>query len=492
MMPEIVWVEQNKAVRRGDAETFDRLEEVQRQSGLPRPNLVFARLKAMEAIADSRDRQIKADLTRWMTDKNFGDEKVIVNFRREDGKLLVNNWQVKSKVGEKSEKAADDSGRNEEPAARAETAYNEAAANSADYASRAVDLRKSANRSAVQPLMSKINPLSPVQGSLSWITSPKETLNAHLNPLEIIKNDPGVQIIRAVAGYIDKNNQADELDKLSRETLAAADRLREQCNEKPAGRQTSSLSDAVKTAIENEETLRDNLKLSPDINRDLLETPERGLNRAEIQQVGETAVKTGDASETREYREYLKLDDEFAESLGATEEKLAAETLLAEARAVWQAHQAITAIRPLADGSIEVELDPAQLVSAVEHINTADVLEEFQTQIAEDSALSNLSLDEMLQIEGLLPENNPLTDTLNNRVADAGYDLMKQFREPLSAAEQQIMKEMTLSTENLNRFEQIRQNEQFLDVMAEQAELAAQNQVPFQQTAQNFTVYQSE
>ena len=488
VMPEKLWLEQNNAVRRGDAETFSRLEEIHRRSDLPRPNDVFARLKAMEAVAASRERQTEADNMQGREGRDLGDEKVVVRLTAENDSLLVKDLEIASSERKKNEKSASASGdRREKSAAEPETQSAETAAKSAAYASQAAALRSAARQAAWQPLMSKINPLSPIQGTLSWITSPKETLNAHINPVEIIKNDPGLQIIRAVAGYIDKNNQAAALEKLSRDTLAD-DRLREQLTEKSAGPEAERLSSSVKTAVENEEKLRDGLKRNPAVNKDLLEMPERSLSDAEIKQVGETAVKTGDAVETREYREFIKLDDEFAESIGATEHTLATDSMLAEARAVWQANQAITAIRALADGSLEVEMNPAQLSTAVEHLNTADVLGEFQGQFAEHPALENLSLDQTLELEGLLPGNNPLTPDLENRVTNIGKDLMEQFREPVSSAEQQIMKDLMLSDETLNQFAQIRQNEQLLDALAEQAELAAQNQVPYQGAAQNFTV----
>ncbi len=49
------------------------------------------------------------------------------------------------------------------------------------------------------------------------------------------------------------------------------------------------------------------------------------------------------------------------------------------------------------------------------------------------------------------------------------------------------MKELTLSPETQTRFAEISQSKQFLDEMERQAEIATQNQILFQQTAQNFS-----
>ena len=82
--PEIVWLEQVRAVARGDAETFTMLEGLHQATGLPRPNAVYARLRAAEAITAM---QIRAD--EKIALENLQPEreasKIVVNLRRENG-----------------------------------------------------------------------------------------------------------------------------------------------------------------------------------------------------------------------------------------------------------------------------------------------------------------------------------------------------------------------------------------------------------------------
>jgi hypothetical protein len=484
--PEIVWLEQIKAVKRGDTETFTQLEEINQVAGLPRPNDVYARLRGMETLVTVTAVEERKKLTEWLGEQKAGAgaEKIVVNLRHEYGELKVENWRVRQVEEKHASLTA------------------EAAANH----QQAEQERKTANRDALRPLMNKINPFSTVQGNLSWLTNPISTLNARFNPIEIVKNDPGVQIIRAVAGYIEHTYKAEQFKKMADAALKEAQFLHEEFASGVADN-AAKLAESVKAAVKSEEALRDNLRQDSSLNADLLTTPEAGLTDEEMQKIGRTAMKTGDPRETKAYHELVKNDGAFAEAIGETEETLGAAGLLAELRTAGKANVAIENIVPLRDGSIDVELNPARLANAMESIKTAETIGEIQAEFqlnAGKSVIQKLSLEETafaeelvaginqlergVTVEQMSAGINQLADSLTTQITNIGNDLTKNLHTQLLPAEQQIAEEMKFSPMVQNRFVQIQQSESQLDVMAQQAEIATQNGVPFQQTAQNFEV----
>ncbi|HLM60729.1 MAG TPA: strawberry notch C-terminal domain-containing protein [Pyrinomonadaceae bacterium] len=463
--PEKIWLEQIKAVKRSDAETFTRLEAINQAAGIPRPNDVYARLRGMETIAAMNAREENRNLVEWVGQKKLHDKTVLINVREEKGALKLEAWRVKD----------------------AEQKHDQLTADAKENTKRADSERDQAVQKALQPLINKINPFSPMQGQAGWLTRPKQTLNVHINPIEVIKQDAAIQVVRAVAGYIEHKGKADQMSKLAEAAIKEAAFLKDELASDIVAN-AGKLTEAVAAAVNAEEALRKDLKMNPSINAELLETPERGLTDAELRQIGHGAMETGDVNQTREYLDLVKKDAEFAESVGETKETLTTKSLLSEARAAWQARQTIESVKLRDDGSVDVEINPAQFSQAVEAIETADVIEEVQSVVASKSIVSTLSLEEVAQAERFLNANNQIAESLNSQVADLGQNLMRELQPPMTETEQKIFKEMAFSESTHRQFEEIRDQGIISDIRAQQAEFATQNNIQFQQTAHNMTV----
>lgn len=467
---ETIWLEQIRAVKRFDTETFAKLEEIHQASGIPRPNDVYARLRGMETIAKMKVRQENINLV-----KRFGkeatEENIVINLRRESGELKLEAWRVK-----KTEQP---------PEQFVEEIHGYNAKVKAEQVSRSIK--------SPRPLPDKINPSMSSKTDLSWINNDQKMLNPFVKPIEpvkkdigAIKKDEGLQIVRAVAGYIDWKNKNEQLADLTEKTLSAAKVLGESSESKSAAN-AARLSEAVGKAVLREEALRENLRLDKSLNCELLETPEPGLHDAEMKQIGKLAVETSDAKATEEFYNLIRKDAEFAAAIGETEERLAAGFFLAEARAVCQSNNAIEQITPLNDGSINIELNPAHLTQAIDSFRTVDAYEEFQPAIDERSVIRSLSLEEISQAEQFLPANNQIAEFLDNQTSIIAKGLMENLEPPLNQSEQEMLERWTLTQEVHSHFERTSPSEQFLDSMERQGEIVIQNQIPFQEMARNFT-----
>lgn len=360
-----------------------------------------------------------------------------------------------------------------------------------DYRNRAADERRSANQAALQPLSNMVNPFSPVAGKLAWITRPTETLNAHINPIEIIKNDPGVQIIRAVSNYFEHRGNAKVLDEIAQETLQKVERLKEELAPEVIGN-ADKMAKAVQTAVRREEMVRSDFREIEETNADLLKTPERAVNDAEMKNVGKTAADLGEAGLLEQFNKAVETSSKLAENIGETGERIAAKNLLAQAKAANISTQAIENVRLTETGAMEVEINPVRLLEAQRQIATSEVAEEFQNRMVERNiSLPRLELSEAREAEILsnqLVANDELSKYITSQYAKAGDEMAKAMQQPLNQTEQELLKKMTLPEEVLTRFEEIQKSDRTVEELYRQAELATANNVPFQNVGQTFTV----
>lgn len=467
LSPEKIWLEQIKAVKRGDAETFIKLEEIHQGNNLPRPNDVYARLRGIEAVSAMNLRRENQHLV-----ERFGKEpteqNIVVNVRRESGELKLEAWRVQP-AGKQPAKSIEEAQEN----------HNRAEAGMTPL-----------SIETPRPLMDKINPVSPVKANLAWINDRRETINPYLNPIGVIKSDEGLQIVRAVAGYIDRKNKNEQVAGLTEAAFNAAKVLEKESASNNTGSAAglSDLNEAIKKAVGAEESLRENLRQNKSLNRELLKTPKPALNDAEMKEIGRTALETGEAQETKKYYDLVKKDTLFAAAVGETDELASVKFFLAEARAARESNNAIEQITPLGDGSINVELNPARLTQAINSFRTADVFEESQAAAAKKSVIRSLSLEDISQTGQFLAANNQLADALNNQVYTIANDLMKNLQPPPNQIELEALKNPIFSQDFSSRFEQINRSERFLDDMSRQAELGAANSIPYQLQARNSTL----
>lgn len=466
LAPEKICLEQIEAVKRGDVSVFTRLEEINRAAGLPRSTDSYSRLRAMETVAAMDARREDRNHAQSVGRTGTGNERIIINVREEKGELKLENWRVK-KVEQAGEQLAGDSQKDHKTAA---------------------DERAIVVERELRPLINKISLFASARRATPWRAKSNETPAAHRNPIEIVENDPAVQIVRAVAEYIEHKNKGEEFNKLADSATRKAKALRE--NQAAGGGSSSAgkLAEAIKAAILNEEALRVTLKTDSSANAEQLKTPTRRFTFAELKRIGEIAMKTGDVEQSREYVDLLKKDALFAETVGESEKTLTAKSLLSGARAVWEAKQSIETVKQLPDGSIDVEINPALFRQALEAIETANVLKSVQLPTADESIISKLSLEDVSEIGDLLAGNNELADSLYNQIYNLGGVAMDNLRPPLNGTEQQSYEKLNFTPENWQRFESIENSEQFYDEMGRQAENQTQNEMSFRMQAHNLLI----
>lgn len=463
--PEKVWSEQIKAARRGDVQTFTELEEIHRANNIPRPNDVYARLRGMETLTDLKAHQEKKTLLDELSESDEKQKRVVVELRKDGDELVVEKYRVED--SEKKREAFEQKAKEQKQQAQNEW--------------------KNARRALFQPISNKINPFSVTQGTLSWFTRPAETLNTHVNPIQIVKHNPGVQVVRAVLGYFDHRGKAKEFDRLAQESLKHAEMLK---GSPDAVNSASNMSKAVKDAIGAEETLRADLGKDPFADKELLKTPERALTDAEMREIGETSAKVGDADLLDKFQNLVEGDATLAESIGETAETIAAKNVMAQTRATAASADAIESIKLTEAGTIEVELNAAQFVEAKEMLETSDVAESLHRRIAEEELLQpRLDLQETAEMQELIGGQNEAVDEfIKQQYVQNGDELAKAMQQPMNLTDQSLVNQLSLPPGAADRFAEIQNAEAALDVLQNQAEIATQMNIQLQNGGVNTTV----
>ena len=94
MTSEKIWDHQIKAVARGDAEVFERLEDLNAEKGKPRPNAIVNRLKGLQKFEEAKLIAARENLIDQMMDSSKNDgKKFKVKFTEQDGEMVVTDWK---------------------------------------------------------------------------------------------------------------------------------------------------------------------------------------------------------------------------------------------------------------------------------------------------------------------------------------------------------------------------------------------------------------
>lgn len=462
--PETIWLEQTRAAARGDAEAFIMLETLHRANDLPRPNAVYARLLAQEAVLQMR---VRANEKIALEHFQIGEEKnkIVVNLRCQNGELKVEKWSVqRNDIKPLSEGESPDK-------IHRQTKQTPHSIKSSDESEERFHLKT----------LAEIN-LFEIENSRSNQSSQKP----HSDPVKIIESDIKLQIVRTVADYVERENKSAELARLVADAEAISE-ISKSGSSAIADDSRIALLNAMEDSIKREETVRDYLKSDGSLNAESLAIPESNFKDDELKEIGLTAIKIGNAKETAEYLKLVRDDAEFAAVTGATTERLAADFVIAEARAFQQANEAIRDVKPIAENIVQIELSSAYLIQSIEYLQTADSFRQNLPSVSEKTDIKNFSLEDINRLQPLLASNNLLTEMLNDQAYEIGHDLSRNIQPPLTQSEREIVEQWTFKQDFHDQVEQINRSNRFYDEMHQQAESATQNQIPFQTVAQNFT-----
>lgn len=404
--PEVIWRYQSKALRRGDAESFERLESVREQGMSPRSNYAVAQLKGASYMAKLEAQLLEERIEKIRQRDALENERVEITFTTENGKPQVKKLslvEATEKVDSTREKA-------------------ENTRQSRDYH------LNEAVRSAYLPINSMVNPFSPVQGTLGWITSPNETLRNHLDPMTALRNDPGVQLIRGTFELSENIYLAVKKNSLARELEREADFYAKdapaQILDKLAESQAKAeqqLATAQKVAevadksLAQEEKLRDALKTvyqTPE-----LEMPCKELTAYEIEKIGKASVELKDGELLGKYQKAMA-NPAIQTAVGETLEDVAKRTVLAQAEASVASRYALENLSLGVNGELTLNCSLKELETAQKAIQFADQTAALQQKYAPEVQPDFTDADFQQKLDKLIPEMDGLS----------GLELAKIYR----------------------------------------------------------------
>ena len=424
LKPEVIWRTQEKAGFRQDEEGFFEMEALHRENQIPRSQEALGRLRGVGQMTDITARVEKQALDKFT--ERFEEESVTVRIKSRNGKI---------EVTEMSRKEADE-----------HTEYAKKTAT--ELRNQSSDAGMQAAKSLLSPFETKLNPFSSVQGSLSWFTSPVQTLNNHINPLQIIKNDPGVQIVRAVyncAKYSYKafelnSNAADKLNLAKELQESVKPQISEQLNELAKARSetievTEKISQRVKDALRWESEIRaKEAALDGDIAKNL-EVPLKNMPTKDWIKFGDKAVELKDAELLKEFQAEMMNDGELARVVGETEARIVARSIKADVQLAETARDAITSIKQIGTDEIEIELKLTNLAKFGEAERVAELAGSTIEELGIANVAPSFTMQEEVLLRQTMTELDVLTANTLNRLINNPQSVVENMQ-PLSEAMQ--------------------------------------------------------
>lgn len=363
--PDTLWTLQENAIKRGDLDSFESLERIHQLSGIPRAPRAASRLAGLAVMSEVTAETEKRDFKVWAEDASE-TTRIRLTFKNENEKLVTRDWD----------------------ATRIRDEQKRLEAKADEHKNRASETRKMSYQRLFDPIKNKVNPLSNIQGSVSWLTDPKGTFNAHFNPIEVIKNDPAVQICRAAFDFYKKQGEARIIEARAGEILSGIEPLNKTIGDALDGEvkkqfmtrqakleNAGKLKEAVNDSLQQEKALRNRLIERGEADTAALGEPKEIFLKDELREVGQASIKLGDAKLLKLYEKAVE-KPMIADVLGEGTERVAARVVMAHAETAAVAREAIENVVKLEDGtSGAVELSPSKLLDVQKHLEATEVAE---------------------------------------------------------------------------------------------------------------------
>lgn len=321
-----LWKLQEKALKRGDSQGFTALEEIHLESGAVRSNYAAGRLSAVSYLSEINGKS--ADFRQNELKESGRDKFYKIEIQNGEGGLELKNWSLK---------AADE----------------KAEADEKKFA----DRRRDGYRHLLRPVTNQLNPFAPIQGKLSWLTDPVGTLNAHFNPLEVLKNDSGVQTVRAIYKFFDNIKDVEEKQKLAQEKLSdiksKVETQLENDMAETAVRQNafSRSADVAKEALRRETELRSQAKTQIEgdefIKAGNLDMPQARFTSAEIREVQTAATEMQDTEIIEKVMNLLDANPSLAKTLKQTPERTLGQSIMTKAESTAKLNNLVESAKAL-------------------------------------------------------------------------------------------------------------------------------------------------
>lgn len=332
--PEEIWRLQERAGFRGDEAGFLELEAAHRNLQIPRSQAALARLQGIVSISDINVRlERESNAERLAQSKDA--ETAVIRLSNTGGKIRVIGMHTGQITA-----GADETQR------RAQLLRREQA-----LAENRVSAPAQEACQTLQPGVNRIKPLPPVRETLAGFTYPASPVDDTTTRLDLIKNDPYAQIVRAVAEHL---QSADNAFK-QKTTAGAAEFETRHYTENIDG-----FTRAVKNALDSEAQIRADLSVESAAAGENLAIPKQVYRLKDFRKMGDQAIELRDKTLLEEYTERLR-DKQLARDSGETESRVLTRSIKAAVETAEEAQNLINSFREIGENELEIEINLSSL-----------------------------------------------------------------------------------------------------------------------------------
>jgi hypothetical protein len=202
--------------------------------------------------------------------------------------------------------------------------------------------------------------------------------------------------------------------------------------------------------------------------------------------IGEAAAKLGDAALLNKYYNLVENDPNLAR---ITQDRIAVDALISQARAADICTQAIEKITFMEDGGMEVVIDPTRFLEAKAQLETTDITLRFRNRIGVEEPTPRLTFEDienLSQLTDSLYVRPAISDYLDRQYIDLGGLANRSMQPQLSESDKTALAGLAVPSSATERFEQIRQSEAASDQVYLLAK-ASEGDFPTLPPMRNFT-----
>ncbi len=410
ILPETIWKEQIKAIKRNDFESFKMLESIHQENNIPRPNKVYSDLRSLEFLKLLEARQANFNLFDGTVSKTI----VVKISKNDEGKLNVTDFRISKEVK--------------------------------------LSESKSFNQNDL----------------IRFVNSNKDS-NKDLNLHQILKNEPNLKIIETVHNYVQANSKLELLENLAQESFKHHSSKNEAAFQ--SAENLKFLAEAVNKANFDEEFLR--LKLSENnyLDKTNLEQPQLAFTKTELNQIINITIELGDTKLLENRLIMLSRNTKMAQAIDQTPERMLAKILISQAENVESASKVIENFKQNNENEIEVELNIVQLIKTGYQIETSNLLENQLSKNCEEFT-PIFKHEEIGQANEIIKKNIYLQESrfekyIRSENYEFGKEVLKQLNKPYTAAEINFLE---LDNEIIEKFAQIERRNAFMDAQLKEIE----------------------
>lgn len=445
-----IWIEQELAVERGDAESFNKLENLNLDKKLPRPNYVINKFKMMrkDVLANATSDIEISIATKPFNPKN-SDQIIIAKIENKNRNLQVESVTKIDK----------------------------------DIAARKQNfIKETISETKLSSFFS------------SDVNSKKS--DSLLNSYKMFRNDPSVQIVKIVSEFMKENSNNNKKQEFSDTVIFEPTNSQigfEDKRDNISIPENEPIVEALDKAFEAETGLRELLVKDPDTNADLLFNNKSVSEQSNDLEKQNSTKKINFPDQNTINLNMLDFDSKTKSYNKQTD------AIIAGCYAVRESKKVVLDISVNNDGLLEVKIDPTSLENASNLIKTAEILEADAQFLENDIFIFGFSLEDIGRINTYLDTESSLfnpweqqTDfqaQLYNQEIAIGDQLSKEFdNQQTTMQTTQFIQNQNQDFQKMMDYQTTQENlNERLNILSQEAEEATIAGIPYGGIGQTFT-----